>query len=89
VDITFAEPNDPRIAEVNESNCFNSNDIGFADVYTITTKSANQLGQNGSTTTSGAESSVTFWYFGRHREHSWLGYAGMLPVIVGGLWVLL
>lgn len=89
VDITFAEPNDPRIGEVNESNCFNSNDIGFADVYTITTKSANSGIQNSSTSTSGAEASVTFWYFGRHREQSWLGYAGMLPLIVGGLWVLL
>lgn len=40
VDIIFAEPGDPRIPEVNETNCFNSTDIGFADVYTITTKKA-------------------------------------------------
>ncbi|RQM04775.1 hypothetical protein DH86_00004137 [Scytalidium sp. 3C] len=33
VDITFAEPED--VAEVNSSNCFNSSDISFADVYTI------------------------------------------------------
>lgn len=85
MDITFAEPNDPRIAEVNETNCFNSNDIGFADVYTITTRAS---GQGNVTTTSGAES-VSLWYFGRHREGSWLGYAGWLPVVVGGLWVLL
>lgn len=86
MDITFAEPNDPRIAEVNESNCFNSNQIGFADVYTITTKASNQAVVNA---TSGAEPSVSFWYFGRHRQGSWLGYAGWLPLIVGGLWVLL
>ncbi|KAH8821915.1 hypothetical protein F5884DRAFT_106041 [Xylogone sp. PMI_703] len=33
VDITFAEPED--VAEVNSSNCFNSSDISFADVFTI------------------------------------------------------
>jgi hypothetical protein len=36
-EITFAEPGDPRIPLVNGTNCFNSTDIGFADVYTITT----------------------------------------------------
>lgn len=34
VDITFAEPED--VAEVNESNCFNSTDISFELVFTTT-----------------------------------------------------
>lgn len=34
VDITFANPED--VAEVNSSNCFNSSDIGFNNVYTMT-----------------------------------------------------
>ncbi|KJZ74278.1 hypothetical protein HIM_06284 [Hirsutella minnesotensis 3608] len=38
VDITFAAPGDSRIAEINETNCFNTSEIGFADIYTITTK---------------------------------------------------
>jgi hypothetical protein len=81
VDITFAEPNDPRIVEVNESNCFNSQDLGFADVYTITAK------EPGSDTpkTSGAE--TTFWYFRRHNTYSLWRFAGWLPVVLGGLWV--
>ncbi|KAK1249055.1 hypothetical protein MKX07_002571 [Trichoderma sp. CBMAI-0711] len=36
VDITFVEPGDKRIPEVNGTNCFNSSDIGFADIGTIT-----------------------------------------------------
>ncbi|KAL5614288.1 hypothetical protein BROUX41_004398 [Berkeleyomyces rouxiae] len=36
VDIEFAEPGDPKVARVNESNCFNSTDFGFADIYTVT-----------------------------------------------------
>jgi hypothetical protein len=31
VDITFADPKD--VPEVNATNCFNSSDIGFNDVY--------------------------------------------------------
>ncbi|KAL2160984.1 hypothetical protein VTH06DRAFT_8696 [Thermothelomyces fergusii] len=42
VDITFAEPGDPRIALVNETNCFNSSDIGIADVYTLTLREPGQ-----------------------------------------------
>ncbi|EKD17384.1 uncharacterized protein L3040_008423 [Drepanopeziza brunnea f. sp. 'multigermtubi'] len=33
VDITFADPKD--VAEVNETNCFNSSDISFNNVYSI------------------------------------------------------
>lgn len=38
VDITFADPGDENIPEVNETNCFNSTHIGFAEQYTIVTK---------------------------------------------------
>lgn len=80
VDIIFAEPGDPKIAEVNETNCFNSNDIGFTETYTITTR---QPGQGNAT--SGAE--TRFWYHGR-KNVGWMGYIGWLPVMLGGLWVL-
>jgi len=43
VDITFADPKD--VAEVNSSNCFNSSDISFNNVYSIpigTTSSASK-----------------------------------------------
>jgi hypothetical protein len=33
VDITFANPED--VAEVNSSNCFNSSDISFNNVYSV------------------------------------------------------
>lgn len=38
VDIIFAEPGDDKIPEVNETNCFNSTHLGFAEQYTIVTK---------------------------------------------------
>jgi hypothetical protein len=38
VDITFANPED--VAEVNSSNCFNSTDISFNNVYSIATGSS-------------------------------------------------
>jgi hypothetical protein len=84
VDITFVDPHDERLEEVNESNCFNSNQITFADVYTITTRAP-----GGANLTSGAEE--TFYYFSRNRGRSWLSYAGLLPaaVVGGSLWMLL
>ncbi|KAK0749145.1 hypothetical protein B0T18DRAFT_98601 [Schizothecium vesticola] len=42
VDITFVEPNDSRLEEVTEDNCFNSTDIGFADIYTLTVRASGQ-----------------------------------------------
>jgi len=42
VDIIFAEPGDPRIPEVNETNCFNSTDIGVADIYTLTLRASGE-----------------------------------------------
>lgn len=85
VDITFVEPTDPRLADVNESNCFNSNDIGFADVYTIVTRDS-----GAGNTTSGAE--MRFWYFGKQRDTGSAAVAmllGWLPVVLGGLWLML
>lgn len=82
MDITFVEPDSPLLEEVNEANCFNSNDIGFADVYTITNRAS-----GAANVTSGAETS--FYYFGRNRSRSWLSYAGWLPAVAGGLWMLL
>lgn len=82
VDITFVEDNDPRLAVVNETNCFNSTDIGFSEVYTITTKAS---GSN--TTTSGAAPSFQF----RRQQASsvWLQYGGWLPLAVGIVWMAL
>ncbi|TQN66923.1 hypothetical protein CSHISOI_08304 [Colletotrichum shisoi] len=75
VDIEFAEPGDPKIAKVNETNCFNSTDIGFADVFTITTR---ESGQGYATATSGAAG-----------LRSALGTAGWVPLVVGALWAAL
>jgi len=41
VDITFADPKD--VAEVNETNCFNSSDIGFNLVFTTSSLSSDAL----------------------------------------------
>lgn len=91
VDITFVEPNDPRLQEVNASNCYNSSDIGFADLYTVTIKESGSNVTNLNGIASGAEPSLArFWYFGRHQTGSvaWL-LAGWMPVVLGGLWMFL
>lgn len=41
VDITFADPKD--VPEVNETNCFNSSDIGFQLVFTTSSLSSDAL----------------------------------------------
>ncbi|KAH7029569.1 uncharacterized protein B0I36DRAFT_245481 [Microdochium trichocladiopsis] len=79
VDITFAEPNDPRIEKVNKTNCFNSTDFGFAELYTITTHEPGASANK----TSGALSrllqpTASAW--------SWFGY---LPVVLGSVWMIL
>ncbi|KAJ4403196.1 hypothetical protein N0V82_010687 [Gnomoniopsis sp. IMI 355080] len=86
VDITFAEPGDSRIAEVNESNCFNSNDMGFADVYTVVTRESNadpNVTSDGASTTT----ETFFWYFNKHRgansRQSVWNYLGVAPVLFG------
>jgi hypothetical protein len=86
VDITFVDPGDERLAEVNETNCFNSNDIGFADVYTIVTRASGQ-----GNATSDGEKTVTFWYFRRHTSAGLLGLLSMawLPLVMGAaMWML-
>ncbi|KAK1574386.1 uncharacterized protein LY79DRAFT_523993 [Colletotrichum navitas] len=75
VDIEFAEPGDPKIGKVNETNCYNSTDIGFADVYTITTK---ESGGDFVTGTSAAAGPLSAW-----------STAGWAPLLVGALWAVL
>ncbi|KAI3531783.1 hypothetical protein CPAR01_14815 [Colletotrichum paranaense] len=75
VDIEFAEPGDPKIGKVNETNCFNSTDIGFGDVYTITTKESGAGYVQG--TSAGARTTTSF------------SVAGLLPLVLGALWILL
>lgn len=82
VDITFVEPNDPRLGDVNESNCFNSSDLGVADIYTLTVRSP-----GGINATSDAEH--RFHYFRRGSRGSLAALIGWMPVVVGGLWILL
>ncbi|KAK1709996.1 uncharacterized protein BDZ83DRAFT_134584 [Colletotrichum acutatum] len=75
VDIEFAEPGDPKIGKVNETNCFNSTDIGFGDVYTITTKESGAEYVQG--TSAGARTTTSF------------SVAGGLPLLLGALWILM
>ncbi|KAI0018021.1 hypothetical protein F4780DRAFT_752900 [Xylariomycetidae sp. FL0641] len=77
VDITFAEPGDPRIPEVNETNCYNSSDLGFAQMYTITTKEINSSAD----VPTGAAARL----LPTDTLLRWLGY---LPVVLGGAWLL-
>ncbi|KAK4151107.1 hypothetical protein C8A00DRAFT_36240 [Chaetomidium leptoderma] len=79
VDITFAEPGDKRIAKVNETNCFNSTDLGVADIYTLTLRAS---GETKDISTSGAASRAMPLSGGA------LAYLGYLPLLLGGLWVL-
>ncbi|ORY55697.1 uncharacterized protein BCR38DRAFT_356716 [Pseudomassariella vexata] len=81
VDITFVEPHDERLARVNETNCFNSTDIGFADLYTITTKA---IGSTANATTSGAGAIADL-----RSSSSWASWLGYVPILVGGVWYLL
>ncbi|KAH7358709.1 hypothetical protein B0T11DRAFT_330471 [Plectosphaerella cucumerina] len=74
VDITFLEPGDDRIAEVNDTNCFNSTDIGAADIYTVTMR---------------ASGSDEYRSSAVRRLHSYLGPAvGWAPLLAAGLWML-
>jgi hypothetical protein len=71
VDITFADPGDPRIPIVNETNCFNSTDIGVADIYTLTLRASGQGAVNAS---SAAVPSFTL----RGSPTVYVGYAAVL-----------
>ncbi|EEU35301.1 uncharacterized protein NECHADRAFT_92223 [Fusarium vanettenii 77-13-4] len=73
VDIIFAEPGDKRLAEVNKTNCFNSTDIGFAEVFTITTKE------------SGTDEYVKD--SSAHAPHQ-VSWATLLPLVGTALWAL-
>lgn len=78
VDIIFAEPGDPRIPIVNETNCFNSTDIGIADIYTLTLRASGQGNR-----TSGATRALSL-------GDGALAYWGYLPLLLlGGLWAVL
>ncbi|KAF7560467.1 hypothetical protein G7046_g3703 [Stylonectria norvegica] len=74
VDIIFADPGDSRLGDVNETNCFNSTDIGFAEIYTITTK---ESGVDNYIKQSGAD---------LLRRISW---AGWLPLLGAAVWLVL
>ncbi|KAK3298719.1 uncharacterized protein B0H64DRAFT_81128 [Chaetomium fimeti] len=74
VDITFAEPGDPRIPLMNETNCFNSTDIGAADVYTLTMR---ESGEGRDKPNAAAR--------GLHQ----LAYWAYVPLALGGVWALL
>ncbi|KAJ8116591.1 hypothetical protein ONZ43_g4411 [Nemania bipapillata] len=79
VDITFAAPGDPRIAEVNDTNCYNSSDLGFASIYTITTTA---IGSNANNVTVSAATSLRLL-----GSSIWaLGY---LPLLLGATWLLM
>ncbi|KAK0664500.1 hypothetical protein QBC41DRAFT_328646 [Cercophora samala] len=79
VDITFVDPGDERLTEVNETNCFNSTDIGVADVYTLTLRAS---GQGAVNLTSDATRSLSI-------SGSTLAWIGYVPLALGGLWALL
>ena len=86
-DITFVDEGDEKIPPINESTCFNTQELGFADVYTITTqkpifKDKSQAEESGAET-------ISFWYMKRHMTHSSWRIIGWLPVVLGGLWVFL
>ncbi|KKA31068.1 hypothetical protein TD95_002566 [Thielaviopsis punctulata] len=74
VDIIFADPGDPKIALVNDTNCVNSSDIGFADLYTIQVDEANgkinAIKSSSTSSTVAAAQSLRLW-----------------PVVVGALLV--
>jgi hypothetical protein len=79
VDIEFAAPGDPKVGRVNETNCFNTTELGFAESYTITTHApGGNLEGKGVNGQSGASSLGQF---------SLLGWSPML--MAAGVWMLL
>lgn len=75
VDITFLEPGDDRIDEVNSTNCFNSTDIGVADIYTVTLRSS---GSDEYVSTSAV----------RGLQSYLIPVLGWAPLLGAGLWLL-
>lgn len=53
VDITFVEPGDERVEEVNEGNCVNSSDISFNNVFSIAGEGSTTGGSSTQTASSG------------------------------------
>ncbi|KAK8068388.1 hypothetical protein PG996_007500 [Apiospora saccharicola] len=80
VDITFAAPGDPRIGKVNETNCFNSTDLGFSDIYTITTKEVGAIVNATTTSAAALVNSI------RASGAAWMGY---VPMALGAFLLLL
>jgi hypothetical protein len=58
---------------VNETNCYNSSDLGFGSIYTITTQA---IGTAADMNVSGASRLLA----------EWLGY---LPLLAGAAWLLI
>jgi len=75
VDITFALPGDPRIPLVNETNCFNSTDLGVGDVYTMTLRDSGQVNVTSPNAASRSLGTLAYWTYA--------------PVLLGGLLALL
>lgn len=74
VDITFVDPQDERLEKINETNCFNSTNIGFADLYTTTIK---EVGEAANMTSSAMARFAS-------SSSSWLGH---VPLFIGAaLW---
>ncbi|KAL6858324.1 hypothetical protein ACO1O0_005785 [Amphichorda felina] len=75
VDIEFAEPGDPKIALVNETNCFNSSEIGFAELFTVASVNP-QTGKRYDEEDSAAQPAASI-------------HLGWLPMLLlGALWAL-
>ncbi|KFA73274.1 hypothetical protein S40288_07262 [Stachybotrys chartarum IBT 40288] len=77
VDIIFAEPGDSRIPEVNETNCFNSTDLGFAEMFTITTHEPVTHADANQGPGSAADALTS------------VAWAGWVPLVASCLWALL
>jgi hypothetical protein len=74
-DIIFVEPGDSRLPPLNDSICFNTTELGFGDLYTITTKKPVFL--------NGTKSSSALRQVDSSSALRLL--AGLVPAVVGGL----
>jgi hypothetical protein len=73
VDIEFVEERDPRLLPVNGSNCLNTTELGFADMYTITTHEPVRLNSELSSA----------------QSHSSLSWVAWVPLMSACLWAML
>ncbi|KEZ44366.1 Uncharacterized protein SAPIO_CDS3347 [Scedosporium apiospermum] len=74
-DIIFVEPGDSRLPPLNDSVCFNTTELGFGDLYTVTTKKPVFL--------NGTKSSSALRQVDSSSALRLL--AGLVPAVVGGL----